>query len=68
MTVDTPEYMVYLTELAKLKDMIKDLLFTNQKDMWWKLAFIGKVVNLFMNLPQEQLIMIPIWDFLATQK
>ena len=46
-TIDTRKCMKYLVELADPQEMLKDNLVSEQRELWWKMIFADKVVNLF---------------------
>ena len=46
-SVNTRECMTYLIELVDPKEMLKDSLISEQKDLWQKMAFADAVINLF---------------------
>ena len=46
-SVNTRKCMIYLTQLADPKEILKDDLIVDQKDLWWKMGFSDSVVDLF---------------------
>ena len=46
-SVNTRKCMIYLTQLADPKEILKDDLIVDQKDLWWEMGFSDSVVDLF---------------------
>ena len=47
--------MAYLTELADPQEILKDSFVSDQKELWWKMAFADMIVSL---IPQPGMALI----------